>query len=90
MNKNGMADQASATHGDEKIDSLKETVKGLVDQGAQKVDAIKNKVVEAKDQAYTRGSDVLDRVTMMIKAHPIKAVAVAFGAGYIGMRLFRR
>jgi ElaB/YqjD/DUF883 family membrane-anchored ribosome-binding protein len=91
MNKNGMADQGSAAHGvDEKIDSLKETVKGLVDQGAQKVDAIKTKVVEAKDQAVTRGGDVLDRMTSMIKAHPIKAVAIAFGAGYVGMRLFRR
>jgi len=91
MNKNGMADQGSATHAvDEKIDSLKETVKGLVDQGAQKVDAIKTRVVEVKDQAYTRGSDVLDRTTALIKAHPIKAVAIAFGAGYVGMRLFRR
>lgn len=91
MNKNGMADQGSTTHGvDDKIDSLKETVKGLVDQGAHKVDAIKTKVIEAKDQAYTRGSDVLDRATLLIKAHPIKAVAVAFGAGYLGMRLFRR
>lgn len=91
MNKNGMTDQGSASHTvEEKMDSLKETVKGLVDQGAQKVDQIKNKVVEAKDQAYTRGSDVLDRTTAMIKAHPIKAVAIAFGAGYIGMRLFRR
>lgn len=91
MNKNGMADQGSATHGvDDKIDALKETVKGLVDQGAQKVDAIKSRVVEAKDQAYTRGTDVLDRTTAMIKAHPLKAIAIAFGAGYIGMRLFRR
>lgn len=90
MNKNGMADQASAHGDDDKIDSFKETVKGLVDQGAQKVDAIKTKVVEAKDQAFTRGSDVLDRTAAMIKAHPIKAVAIAFGAGYLGMRLFRR
>jgi len=75
---------------DETIDSLKGTVKGLVDQGAQKVDAIKAKVVEAKDLALTRGSDLLDRMTDLIKAHPIKAVAIAFGVGYLGMRLFRR
>ncbi|HET7500414.1 MAG TPA: hypothetical protein VFK02_05400 [Kofleriaceae bacterium] len=91
MNKNGMADQGSATQGvDERIDSIKETMKGLVDQGAQKVETIKNRVVEAKDQAFTRGTDVLDRATAMIKAHPLKSVAVAFGVGYIGMRLFRR
>jgi ElaB/YqjD/DUF883 family membrane-anchored ribosome-binding protein len=89
MNKNGMTDVGGARL-DEKVDSIKESVKGLVDQGAQKVDAIKNKAVEVKDQAFDRGGDLLDRMTGMIKAHPIKAVAIAFGAGYIGMRLFRR
>jgi len=88
MNKNGMTD--AGTRIDEKVDSIKEAVKGLVDQGAQRVDAIKNKAASAKDQVLDRGSDLLDRMTAMIKAHPIKAVAIAFGAGYIGMRLFRR
>lgn len=83
--------EGTPTHGvDETLDSLKDTMKGLVDQGAQKVEAIKSKVVSAKDQAITRGSDVLDRVTEMIKAHPLRAVGIAFAAGYLGMRLFRR
>jgi ElaB/YqjD/DUF883 family membrane-anchored ribosome-binding protein len=90
MNKNGMTDVGTSNRVDDKVDSIKEAVKGLVDQGAQKVDAIKNKAVEAKDQVLDRGGDVLERMTAMIKAHPIKAVAIAFGAGYIGMRLFRR
>jgi ElaB/YqjD/DUF883 family membrane-anchored ribosome-binding protein len=88
MNKN---DAGSTTPGmDDRLDTLKDTVKGLVDQGTQKVDALKTKVIEAKDQVITRGSDVLDRMTDLIKAHPLKAVGVAFGAGYLGMRLFRR
>lgn len=85
MNKNGMADAA-----DDKIDSLKDTVKGIVDQGAHTVDAVKSRVVDIKDQAFTRGEDLLGRVSDMVKANPLKAVAIAFGAGYIGMRLFRR
>jgi ElaB/YqjD/DUF883 family membrane-anchored ribosome-binding protein len=89
MNKQGMPD-AGSTGVEEKVDSLRDTVKGLVDQGAEKVDAIKSKVVEAKDQAINRGGDMLDRTTDMIKANPIKSVAIAFAAGYIGMRLFRR
>lgn len=87
MSKQGM--DAGTPGVDEKVESIKEAVKGLVDQGAQRVDAIKHRVVEVKDQALHRGGDVLDRATEMIKAHPIKAVAIAFGAGYIGMRLFR-
>ncbi len=94
MNKNGMTDVGATTHGaaalDDKIDSIKDAVKGFVDQGTQRVDALKTKVVEAKDQAFTRGNDVLERITDMVKAHPLKSVGIAFGAGYLGMRLFRR
>jgi ElaB/YqjD/DUF883 family membrane-anchored ribosome-binding protein len=92
MNKNGMtSDTGTQTHGmEEKIDQIKDTVKGFVDHGAQRVDAIKSKVGDVKDQAVTRGSDLIERVADMVKAHPLKAVGIAFGAGYLGMRLFRR
>lgn len=55
-----------------------------------KLDALKSKMVEVKDQAKAKSSALLDRVTSAIKANPMKAVAIAFAAGYIGMRLFRR
>lgn len=91
MNKTGMTDVGSTNRMvDEKMDSLKDTVKGLADQGAQKVDALKAKVIEAKAHAIGRGSALLDRVAEMIRAHPLKAVGIAFVAGYVGMRLFRR
>lgn len=90
MNKNGMTETGTQTHSDDKIDHLKDTVKGFVEQGSQRVDAIKNKVVDVKDQAFTRGNDLVERMTDMVKAHPLKAVGIAFGAGYLGMRLFRR
>ena len=72
---------------DNKLDSIKESVKGLVDENRQK---IKSRVIDAKDQAMARGNLYVDRVTDMIKANPLKAVGIAFGVGYIGMRLFRR
>jgi ElaB/YqjD/DUF883 family membrane-anchored ribosome-binding protein len=94
MNKNGMTDVGSGgtttRSTDEKIDHLKDTVRGLADQGAQKVDALKTKVIEAKDEATRRGSAMLDRVTAMIQAHPLKSVGIAFAAGFVGMRIFRR
>ncbi len=71
------------------MDAIKEGVRGLVDQGQQKVDELKSRVVEVKDQAMSRGSQVMDRVTDFIMANPLKAVGIAFGAGYIGMRIFR-
>jgi ElaB/YqjD/DUF883 family membrane-anchored ribosome-binding protein len=91
MNKNGMTDVGSMNRMvDEKMDSLKDTMRGLADQGAQKVDALKTKVIEAKDQAIGHGSALLDRATEMIRANPLKSVGIAFVAGYVGMRLFRR
>jgi len=91
MNKNGMTDVGSTNRAvDEKMESLKETVKGLADQGAQKVDALKAKVIEAKDRAVGRGNALIDRVAEVIRANPLKAVGIAFIAGFVGMRLFRR
>jgi ElaB/YqjD/DUF883 family membrane-anchored ribosome-binding protein len=63
---------------DERIDSLKESAS-----------AIKNRVIDVKDQAMDRGNAVLDKSTDYIKANPLKSVAIAFGVGYIAMRLFR-
>ena len=75
---------------DSKLDSLKEKAKDIVDHGSEKVDHIKHRVVEVKDQAMAKGNAFIDDVTGLIKANPLKSVAIAFGVGYIGMRLFRR
>ena len=53
---------------DSKLDSIKDSVKGLVDENRQK---IKNRVIDAKDQAMARGNMYVDRVTDMIKANPV-------------------
>lgn len=91
MQKNGSTEPGSPSQtAEEKAESIRETVKGYVDQGAQRVDKIKNRVVEAKEQALSRGNDVLDRVSDVIKAHPLTSVGIAFGVGYLGMRVFRR
>jgi ElaB/YqjD/DUF883 family membrane-anchored ribosome-binding protein len=91
MNKNGMTDVGATSRTiDEKLDSLKHTVKDVVDQGAQRAGELKSKAVEIKDAAIRRGGDAVDSVSDLIKAHPLKAVAIAFATGYIGMRLLRR
>ena len=75
---------------DQRVDTIKENVRGLVEQGQDKMNDLKTRAVEAKDQAMQRGSAFLDQTRENIKAHPLSAVAIAFGAGYIGMRIFRR
>ena len=75
---------------DDKLGSLKDRVRGVVDSGHEKVDHLKTKVIDVKEQAVTRGSAILDRAQEFIRANPLKAVGIAFGVGYLGMRLIRR
>ena len=62
---------------DQKLDTLKEKAKDLVEQGQEKVDQIKHKVVDVKDQAVARGGAFLDQATMLIKENPLKSVFIA-------------
>ncbi len=73
-----------------RLDSIKESVKGLVDSGQDKVAAIKDKVVDLQHKAQDRGGAAIDKASDLIKAHPFAAIGVAFGLGYLAMRLVRR
>ena len=92
-NGTGTMDQSQEKIGeklDERIDSIKEQVKGLVDKGEQRAAAIKNRAIEVKDEAFTKGNELLDQVTGYIKSNPLKAVGIAFGAGQHAERILGR
>lgn len=86
MQKNGNNHGVTANP----IDAIKDSVKGLVDQGHDKVTALKDKVVDLQHQAKDRGTDAIDKASDLIKANPFAAVGIAFGVGYLLMRLVRR
>lgn len=89
MNKNGTT---TTEHGaiEGRIEGIKESVKGFVDKGEKRVDEIRSRVVEVKDEAVSRGNKLLDQAVSFIKANPMKSVGISFGIGYFAMRLFRR
>ena len=89
-NESSMGSQNLGANVEHKLDALKEKASRLVEEGSEKVDQIKHRVVDAKDQAMARGGQFLDQCTSFIQANPLKSVAIAFGVGYIGMRIFRR
>jgi ElaB/YqjD/DUF883 family membrane-anchored ribosome-binding protein len=64
---------------EDRLGSIRDSVRGFVDRSEQRAHAIR-----------TRSSDAIDRTSDLIKAHPLKAVGIAFGIGYLAMRLFRR
>ena len=88
MNNGNQNNGTGAMH--DRLDSIKERARGLVDQGQEKVSELKSKVGDVKDQAFTRGHALMDRATDFIRENPLKSVGIAFGIGYIGMRLIRR
>jgi hypothetical protein len=74
-----MAKNISVHTFEDRLESLKESVRDLVDAGGERAGAIRDSVV-----AGTK------RTGSLIKAHPVIAIAIAFGVGYIAMRIMRR
>ena len=64
---------------DEKLDNLRNGVKHLVDAGTDRASDLKD-----------IGISQMDRLEKLVKKHPFAAIGIAFGVGYIAMRVFRR
>lgn len=50
---------------------------------------VKNKVIEAKNKVVMRGNVTVEKTRTFVSARPLTAIAIAFGVGYIGMRVTR-
>lgn len=85
MQKNG-----SASTMDSRLDSLKSSVRNLVDAGGERAGKLKDKAIDVKDAVVENGSAALNRAGALIKEHPIAAVGIAFGVGYIVVRMLRK
>jgi ElaB/YqjD/DUF883 family membrane-anchored ribosome-binding protein len=84
MQKNG------STTIEGKIDNLKESVRNLVDAGGERAGQLKDRALGVKDSVVESGEVYLHRLTDLIKAHPIAALGIAFGVGYIAIRSLRK
>ncbi len=67
--------------------SIKESVSELVDQGHHTVDTIKSKVADVRTQVRETGVSLRDQVSDYVSVSPLKAVGIAFGLGYVAMRI---
>ena len=85
MHKNG-----SASALESRIDSLKESVRNLVDAGGEKAGQLKDRAIGAKDTIVEEGSAAAKRVGALIKEHPFIALGIAFGVGYVAIRMMRK
>jgi len=51
---------------------------------------IANRATDARDVVVDRSSDAMSAFVKIIKNRPIAAIGIAFGLGYVAMRLVRR
>ncbi len=68
-----------ASEFESRLDSLKDSVRELLDAGSERAASF-------KDTAMTNAN----KLGNVIKEHPIAAIAIAFGVGYVVMRMIRR
>lgn len=69
------------------VSNLREDVTTFVDQGKNAVDALKTRADDVRQSISENGAAVVGKATSFIEASPIKAVAIAFGLGYLAMRI---
>lgn len=84
MQKNGTGSM------DTKIDSLKDSVRNLVDAGGERAGQLKSKAIDVKDSVFENGGVAIRKTSSLIKEHPIAAIGIAFGLGYLAVRMFRK
>ena len=84
-----MATKNQATFED-RLDNLKQSLQGLVEFGGERAGAIKTRVISAKDSVVSGSSSAMRKLSGVIKDHPLAAVGIAFGIGYMAMRWVRR
>lgn len=75
---------------DTRLDSLKEGVRNLVDAGGERAGQIKEKAIDVKDTVFENGGVALRKTGSLIKEHPIAAIGIAFGVGYLAMRFLKK
>jgi len=74
----------------DKAEGFTDHVKGAMAAGQGTMIDVKDKVLDAKDVVVDKAGSVLSAVTTSIKHRPLLAVATAFGAGLLAMRIYRR
>lgn len=80
----------SASTLSDRIHSLMSNLKNAGEHLSSAAASFKNKASEAKSHAASSVGSFAAKTGKVIKDHPIMAIGVAVGAGYLVMRLLRR
>lgn len=73
-----------------RLDSLKESVRNLIDAGEQRAERLRSRAVDAKDSVIDRSGVAIRQTGTLIREHPLASLGIAFGLGYLAVRLLRK
>ena len=75
---------------EDRLESLKDSMRDLVEAGGDRAGAIKDRMVDVKDTVVSGAAKGARRTGAFIKDHPIVSIGIALGIGYVAVRLARR
>ena len=75
---------------DSAIDQIKSKAGDAKEAIVSKAGDVKDALVGAKDKVMGTGNDLLANARSVIGSNPLTSVGIAFGVGYVAMRIFRR
>jgi len=73
-----------------RAETLNDRIHMLVSNLKTATSSFKDRATEATSHAATIGGSIAAKTGRAIKAHPLVALGVALGAGYLAVRLLRR
>ncbi len=85
----GAVDQGTQKAAEVK-DRIKDSLAEAKDRLVDATGAVKDKIVHGKDVVVDRTGSFFSEARRLIKANPFVAIGIAFGVGYVAMRLVRR
>ena len=74
----------------DRIDNLAANLKHVVEHMSARASAFKDDASQAREHASATARTFFARASKVIQDHPIAAIGVAFGLGYLATRLWRR
>ncbi|HET7505937.1 MAG TPA: hypothetical protein VFK02_33185 [Kofleriaceae bacterium] len=74
----------------ERIDSIAGNLKAFVDQLSNTAAVVEHRASDVKARTVSTATSFAAQTSKAIQDHPIAAIGIAFGAGYLLMRLIRR
>jgi hypothetical protein len=72
---------------EKQLDNLRDDFGSLLNVAGK---LLAGKATDAKDVVVDRGGDAMSAFVKIIKRQPLAAIGIAFGLGFVAMRLVRR